>query len=109
MFVRNSRVAVSLKPNESAPRIDLSALDPALVGDVAQQADRTARNFLELATTQYVCNIDEYQRVSAGTIFETREADLVEGMNMRVGVKKGVRVTAHGGQPKASSARSPAR
>ncbi|KAI6229904.1 Piwi domain-containing protein [Aphelenchoides fujianensis] len=90
MFVRNSRIAVSVKPNEAAPRIDLSALDPALVGDVAEQADRTARNFLELATTQYVCNIDEYQRVCAGTIFETREADLVDGMNMRVGVKKGI-------------------
>ncbi|KAI6200086.1 Piwi domain protein [Aphelenchoides besseyi] len=102
VFVRNSTVRISMTPNGKQPMIDYSRLDTALVDEDARQADHSVRSFLELATTQYVCNTDQYQRVAAGTIFEAREAELTEGMSIRVGVKKGVRVTEHTKQqPKA--------
>jgi hypothetical protein len=39
--------------------------------------------------------------VSAGTLFNRQVLLLTDGMQMRVGIKKGARVTAHGGQEKA--------
>ncbi|KAI6174054.1 Protein argonaute-2 [Aphelenchoides besseyi] len=101
MFVRDSTVSVSIMLNGEVPKIDYSELGDALVANVGEQADRSVRTFLEMATSQFICNTQEYQRVSAGTIFETHCTPLAVGMSLRVGVKKGVRVTDHGGSPKA--------
>ncbi|KAI6213804.1 hypothetical protein M3Y94_00194900 [Aphelenchoides besseyi] len=102
VFVRNSTVRISMTVNDSQPRINYSNLDTALVDNDARQADRSVRSFMEMVTTQFICSTDAYQRVAAGTVFETREAELADGMSMRIGVKKGVRVTEHTKQqPKA--------
>ncbi|KAI6173621.1 hypothetical protein M3Y98_01101200 [Aphelenchoides besseyi] len=92
-FVKNEPVYVTITPNESIPKLDYSNLSSALVNDVSVQADRSVRTFLELLTSQFFINSREYQNVSVGTLFENRTKYLVPGMDMRVGFKKGVRVT----------------
>ncbi|KAI6205223.1 hypothetical protein M3Y94_00768400 [Aphelenchoides besseyi] len=92
-FVKNDSVNVTITANESLPKLDYSDLRSALVSDVAVQADRSVRTFLELLTSQFFINSGEYQNVSVGTLFENRTKALVPGMEMRVGFKKGVRVT----------------
>lgn len=42
-----------------------------------------------------------YEQIGAGTLFETKNAELVPGMQSRVGLHKGIRVTTQNNNPKA--------
>jgi len=101
-YVRGDNVEVTIMPNSEYYRVDYDNLKQCLVGDVAEQADRTVRSLIEMTTSQYLINNDKYQMVSAGTLFDKNAVPLMDnrgaaihGMDMRVGFKKGARVTCH--------------
>ncbi|KAI6221408.1 Germ cell-expressed protein R06C7.1 [Aphelenchoides fujianensis] len=101
LFVKGDSVNVTITPNERCPKLDYSDFKDSLVGDVTLQSDRSVRQFLEILTSQHLINSDKYSNVSSGTLFENDSTPLVPGMQMRVGFKKGVRITEEKGVPTA--------
>ncbi|KAI6175231.1 hypothetical protein M3Y99_01981700 [Aphelenchoides fujianensis] len=100
-FVKNEPVDVILTPSETSPKIDYSDLGQALMTDLAVQPDHSVRMFLEVLTNQFLLNSGQYSSVSSGTLFENKATPLCTGCELRVGFKKGVRITADSGTPTA--------
>ncbi|KAI6181996.1 hypothetical protein M3Y99_01966800 [Aphelenchoides fujianensis] len=101
IFVKNEPVDVILTPSETSPKIDYSDLGQALMTDLAVQPDHSVRMFLEVLTNQFLLNSGQYSSTSSGTLFENRATPLCAGCELRVGFKKGVRITADTGTPTA--------
>ncbi|KAI6191664.1 Piwi domain-containing protein [Aphelenchoides bicaudatus] len=97
-FVRGDSVTITILANKESYRLDYSNLRACLVGDVREQVDRSVRMFLEMVTSQYLVNDDRYQMAP---LFDKQTTDLkdrngsIHGVHLRVGLKKGTRVTDH--------------
>lgn len=94
---------VSLVPNNTGHILDLCDLSQYINKTSMLREDRSLRTFLELATNQYAINTRRYIAYNGGKLFEVSDEndELVgNGMVLRSGVVKGVRVVDNNGQPK---------
>lgn len=72
--------------------------------DAAQRPDHSVRSFLELLTSQPLINTSRYQYITFGCLFENESRVLsndVPGVDVRVGIKKGIRVAGSREDPAA--------
>lgn len=71
--------------------------------DSIYQEDRSIRTFLEMAVAQVAINNNSYMPIGAGKLFETETERNVQrvgnGMLLRSGVAKGVRIVQNFGDP----------
>ncbi|KAH7728981.1 WAGO-3 protein [Aphelenchoides avenae] len=97
-----SGITVKILANLKVPVLDLTDISQYLDGTSLYQEDRSLRTFLELVTSQHVLNSDEYAAIGAGKLFAndtTKYRNIGNGMCLRPGVAKGVKVVKNYGQP----------
>ncbi|KAI1703881.1 piwi domain-containing protein [Ditylenchus destructor] len=101
-YVKEPDFIVSLVQNNTGHVIDLCDLSQYITKASLLQEDRSLRTFLELATNQYAINTKRYIAYNGGKLFEVSNEndELVgNGMVLKSGVVKGVRVVENHGQP----------
>ncbi|KAI1707446.1 piwi domain-containing protein [Ditylenchus destructor] len=101
-YVKEPNFVVSLVQNNTGHIIDLCDLSQYITKASLLQEDRSLRTFLELATNQYAINTKRYIAYNGGKLFEVSNEndELVgNGMVLKSGVVKGVRVVENHGQP----------
>lgn len=83
--------------------MDLDNLQQYIDKDSVYQEDRSIRTFLEMAVAQVAINNNTYTPIGAGKLFETETEQNVQridnGMLLRSGVAKGVRIVQNFGEP----------
>ncbi|CAD5227766.1 unnamed protein product [Bursaphelenchus okinawaensis] len=97
-YCRKQDLVVEIIPNARVPVFNFTDLTTSISDSVREQADHSARQFLEVLTSQYLVNTGNYDIISSGSLFNTETYEMVPGMQLRVGLSKGVRVTEHNGK-----------
>lgn len=89
--------------NSSGHVLNLSDFSQYTTKQSMIQEDRSVRTFLEMAIAQFSLNSNVYTPIGAGKLFETETTNNVErignGMILRAGVAKGVRICQNYGKP----------
>lgn len=94
---------VTITPNQAIPVLPLDDICQYITKESLYKEDRSVRTFLEMAITQFSINNNSYTMVGAGKLFETNPDNNQQagnGIVLRSGVAKGVRVVHDFGNPK---------
>nr|CAD2172651.1 unnamed protein product [Meloidogyne enterolobii] len=94
--------SVSVTPNAQCPVLDLSDMEQYKSRKSMFDEDRTLRTFLEMALTQFSINNNQYAPVGVGKLYEItpeNQVNVGNGIVMRSGVAKGVRIVHNYGDP----------
>jgi hypothetical protein len=100
-FVPKVGVIVKITQNSRQPELDLTDISQYMDGRSLYTEDRTLRTFLEMVTSQMALNSDSYRVIGAGKLFTTDPRafqPLQNGLTLRSGVKKGVKIIKNYGQ-----------
>ncbi|CAD5235222.1 unnamed protein product [Bursaphelenchus xylophilus] len=97
-YARGNVLRVDVTSNAKVPVFDFTNLETALVDNIREQADHSPRQFLEILTSQYLVNTGDYQIIASGTLFNKQCLPMVPGMEIRVGLSKGIRVSEYNGK-----------
>ncbi|KAF7631020.1 hypothetical protein Mgra_00008727 [Meloidogyne graminicola] len=106
-YMGASDFSVSVLPNLQVPVLDISDLEQYKTRKAMFYEDRTLRTFLEMALTQFSINkqtflSNQYAPVGVGKLYEITPENQVSvgnGIVMRSGVAKGVRIVHNYGDP----------
>ncbi|KAH7705857.1 CSR-1 protein [Aphelenchoides avenae] len=108
-FLPNSDVRVEITANQMQPELDLTDFEQYVNGRSLFNEERSMRMFLDIALAQEPVNRGFYKMIGAGKLYATadnqaimhvdRNRRPVDGVYLRPGVAKGVKVVRNYGNP----------